>query len=290
MKHLTIFFFLLISSLSAGLYAQGPVIHSPQIQRIDGDFQFLEGPVWYEGRILFSDIPANKIYQWSVTEGLRAFYEPSGNSNGLMLDHQGFLILAQHGKRQVAVLDDRGEEFGLVMEYQGKKLNSPNDLTLRSDGSIYFTDPPYGIDVKDAELDFSGVYLWTKQDELFLLESTFSRPNGIALSPDESKLYLSESPSRTVYVWDVDQNEVKNKRVFARIEREGGNADGMKVDPNGFVYVTGPGGVWVYSADGTKVQLIEIPGQVTNCAFGGEKGDELYVTTAHALYRVRNGK
>jgi gluconolactonase len=288
MKHLTIFFFFMISSLSAGLYAQGPVIHSPQIQRIDGAFQFLEGPVWYEGRILFSDIPANKIYQWSVTEGLRTFYEPSGNSNGLMLDHQGFLILAQHGKRQVAVLDDSGEEFGLIMDYEGKKLNSPNDLTLRSDGSIYFTDPPYGIDPKDAELDFSGVYLWTMEDDLFLLEKTFSRPNGIALSPDESQLYVSESPSRTIYVWDVIENRVENKRVFARIEREGGNADGMKVDPQGYVYVTGPGGVWVYAPDARKINLIEIPGQVTNCAFGGENGDELYVTTANAFYRVRN--
>jgi gluconolactonase len=203
-----------------------------------------------------------------------------------MLDLNGYIILAQHGKRQLAVLDDKGEEFGLVMKFEDKKLNSPNDLTLRSDGSIYFTDPPYGISPDQAELGFSGIYLWNMHDELFLLDKSFPRPNGIALSPDEKKLYVTESPSRKIYEWDIDENEIKNKRVLAVIDQEGGNADGMKVDEKGYLYVTGPGGVWVFSPEGKKVDLIEIPGQVTNCAFGGEKGDELFVTTAKALYRV----
>jgi gluconolactonase len=272
------------------LSAQKPVIHSPVIERIDGDFQFLEGPVWYKGYVLFSDIPANRIYSWKKEEGLKVFLEPSGNSNGLRMDKDGFLLMAQHGNRQIGVLDLIGEEFGLVWEFNGKRFNSPNDLTIRSDGSIYFTDPPYGISPEQAELDFSGVYLWTMEDDLYLLDSTMSRPNGIALSPDETTLYVTESPSRTIYAWDVEGNTVVNRRVFAVMDREGGNADGMKVDPNGFLYVTGPGGVWIFTPEGKKHSLIEIPGQVTNCSFGGEKGNELYVTTAKALYRVWNGK
>lgn len=268
------------------LFSQHNISSTSKIDRIDGDFKFLEGPVWYQGSILFSDIPANKIYSWNEGEGVKVFYEPSGNSNGLMLDLNGYIILAQHGKRQLAVLDDKGEEFGLVMKFEDKKLNSPNDLALRSDGSIYFTDPPYGISPDQAELGFSGIYLWNMHDELFLLDKSFPRPNGIALSPDEKKLYVTESPSRKIYEWDIDENEIKNKRVLAVIDQEGGNADGMKVDEDGYLYVTGPGGVWVFSPEGKKMDLIEIPGQVTNCTFGGENGDELYVTTAKALYRV----
>ena len=279
---LSLAFITLFSSLSA----QASFVHSSAIERIDGDFQFLEGPVWFDGKILFSDIPANKIYSWNEKEGVKVFYEPSGNSNGLMLDLDGLLILAQHGNRQVAVLDDKGEEFGLIMEYENKRLNSPNDLALRSDGSIFFTDPPYGISAEQAELDFSGIYLWTIHDELFLLDKSFPRPNGIALSPDQKKLYVTESPSRKIYVWDIEENSIKNRRVLAVIDQAGGNADGMKVDEAGNLYVTGPGGIWVFTPEGKKVDLIEIPGQVTNCAFGGDKGDELYVTTANALYRV----
>lgn len=283
---LLLFFTLLL--IQTIVYSQNPVIHAPVIERIDGNFKFLEGPVWFKGNVLFSDIPANKIYRWNETEGLSVFLEPSGNSNGLRMDRDGFLVMAQHGHRQIAVRDLIGEEFGLVWEFEGKRFNSPNDLTIRSDGSIYFTDPPYGISPDQAELNFSGIYLWTMEDDLYLLDSTFHRPNGIALSPAESKLYVTESPSRTIYVWDVEGNTVKNRRVFAIMDKEGGNADGMKVDQYGYLYVTGPGGVWVYSSEGQKIDIIEIPGQVTNCAFGGENGDELYVTTAKALYRVRN--
>jgi gluconolactonase len=289
-KIFSILFSLFILLTFNSLFAQHSITSAYKIDRIDGNFKFLEGPVWYQGSILFSDIPANKIYSWNEEEGVKVFYEPSGNSNGLMLDLNGFLILAQHGNRQVAVLDDRGEEFGLIMEYKGKKLNSPNDLALRFDGSIYFTDPPYGISSDQAELDFSGIYLWTMQDELFLLDKSFPRPNGIALSPDQNTLYVTESPSRKVYAWDIEENSIKNKRVLAVIDQEGGNADGMKVDKEGYLYVTGPGGVWVFSPEGKKMDLIEIPGQVTNCAFGGEKGSELFVTTANALYRLYKKK
>jgi gluconolactonase len=285
---LAILFILVVFTQTENLPAQDPVIHAPQIERIDGDFVFLEGPVWYDGSILFSDIPANKVYRWDKAGGLRIFYEPSGNSNGLMIDHNGYLILAQHGKRQIAVLDDTGEEFGLISTFKNKRFNSPNDLTLRSDGSIYFTDPPYGISKEQEELGFSGVYLWTVHDDLFLLEKGLKRPNGIALSPDESTLYVTETPSKSIYAWDVDEDKVTNKRLLAVMDGTGGGADGMKVDENGFLYVTGPGGVWIFSPAGEKIRLIEIPGQVTNCAFGGKNGDELYVTTAEALFRIWN--
>ena len=268
--------------------AQPPVLTGSNIQRIDGEFQFLEGPAWKDGFIYFSDIPANKVYRWSEESGLETYLEDSGHSNGLLFDHDGILLLAQHGQRRVAVRFDDGEEFGLIEEYQGKRLNSPNDLTIRSDGAIYFTDPPYGIQPGQSETGFSGIYLWTREDVTILLDKSFSRPNGIALSPDEDFLYVNDSPSRKIYRWELDGDGLKNKKLFATLDAEGGNADGMKTDSSGFLYSAGPGGIWIFDPNGKLVRRIEIPGQVTNCGWGGENRDELFVTTANALYRVKN--
>ncbi|MBL7112225.1 MAG: SMP-30/gluconolactonase/LRE family protein [Bacteroidales bacterium] len=221
--------------------AQLPVLSDPVVEKIDISFQFLEGPVWMDGKILFSDIPANKVYQWTEEDGSSVFLEPSGNSNGLALDSQGRLLLAQHGKRQVAVLLENNSDSTLAGEYEGKRLNSPNDITVRSDDAFYFTDPPYGINPADSELGYSGIYLYTASGELRLMDKSLNRPNGIVLSPDESILYVSDSEARKIYTWETDGDTILNKTLFASMSPPG-NADGMKTDGNGFLYATGPAG------------------------------------------------
>ncbi len=280
--------FLLVIS-AENLSALQPFLHDPVVERINISFQFLEGPVWKDGRILFSDIPANKIYQWTEEEGSSVFLMASGNSNGLALDSKGRLLLAQHGKRQVAVLLDNGSDSTLAGMYEGKKLNSPNDITVRSDDAFYFTDPPYGIDPGDAELDYSGIFLYTASGELHLMDKSLNRPNGIVLSPDESILYVSDSETRKIYTWQIDGDTILNKTLFASMT-PAGNADGMKVDGNGFLYASGPGGVWVYNPDGTFIQTIPVPGQVTNCGWGAEEDTVLFVTTGNYLFRITNRK
>ncbi len=269
--------------------AQLPVLSDPVVEKIDISFQFLEGPVWMDGKILFSDIPANKVYQWTEEDGSSVFLEPSGNSNGLALDSQGRLLLAQHGKRQVAVLLENNSDSTLAGEYEGKRLNSPNDITVRSDDAFYFTDPPYGINPADSELGYSGIYLYTASGELRLMDKSLNRPNGIVLSPDESILYVSDSEARKIYTWETDGDTILNKTLFASMAPSG-NADGMKADGNGFLYATGPGGVWVYHPDGTFIRTIPVPGQVTNCGWGAKEDTVLFVTTGNYLFKITNKK
>jgi gluconolactonase len=160
---------------------------------------------------------------------------------------------------------------------------------VKSDGSIFFTDPPYGISSGQAEIGFNGIYRLSPSGNLQVLDSTFYRPNGIVFSPDESKLYVAECEATRIYVWDiVDDTAVNNKRVFADISLSGG-FDGMKTDNAGFLYTTGPTGIWIFSPDGEPVDTIKVPGQNTNCGWGGAQRDVLYVTSGTSVYRIRNG-
>jgi sugar lactone lactonase YvrE len=177
----------------------------------------------------------------------------------------------------------------LASMYEGKRLNSPNDITVRSDGAFYFTDPPYGINPGESELGFSGIYLYTGSGELLLLDKSLYRPNGIALSPDESILYASDAEVREIYTWEIDGDTILNKTLFASMTPSG-YADGMKVDENGFLYATGPGGIWMYHPDGTFIRTIPVPGQVTNCGWGAKEDTILFVTTGNYLYMITNKK
>lgn len=281
---LIIIFFLMFKSLllSQIINSKGIVI-----EKIADGFQFVEGPVWKDGSLLFSDIPANTIYRWKTDSGVSVFLKPSGNSNGLAVDKNGNLLLAQHGLRQVARLEKDGKLTPLATHYNGKKLNSPNDIAVKSNGAIFFTDPPYGINSNQEELHFYGIYSINPDGKLYLLDKTLYRPNGIAFSPDEKKLYVSDSESRIIYVWDViDDSTIINKKKFAYMQPQG-YADGMKVDKYGFVFEAGPLGIWVFKPDGSVVDTIYIPGQTTNCCFG-EDGKTLFVTSGTAVYRVKN--
>ena len=266
------------------IYSQDSSDYS--LEKVADGFNFIEGPVLKDGKILFSDIPGNTIFQFETEKGVTEYYKPSGNSNGLALNFEGELIMAQHGKRRVAKISKAGNEIPLAEKYNGKLLNSPNDMTIHSDGSVFFTDPPYGIKSEQEELGFYGIYKLTSSGDLYLLDKSLNRPNGIALSPDESKLYVSDSRAQKIFVWDIiDDKTIGNKSLL--IEMEGkGSADGFKVNKSGTIYATGPKGIWVINEDGSVKTIIKVPGQNTNCNWGNSEQTILFVTSAKALYKI----
>ncbi len=265
-----------------------PVPKGATVELVDNGFQFTEGPVWYHGRLLFSDIPANTIYQWTPESGTKVFMKPSGYANGLAVDLTGHLLLAQHSG-QVARRSGDGTTTPIVQTYGGKRLNSPNDLAIASDGAIYFTDPPYGTNESDRQLSFSGVYRLSPTDNLALLTKSLDRPNGISLSPDDSTLYVNDSKTSVVWAFTLsERGHIQEKQRFAAPKDDGakGKTDGMKVDTKGNLYTTGPGGVWVYGPDGTQQARIAVPKPPTNLTFGGPDRKMLYITARPHVYRV----
>jgi len=256
--------------------------------------KFTEGPAWSpQGFLLFSDIPANRIYRWEEGKALAVFRQPSHNSNGLAFDARGRLLACEHGARRVTRTELDGKITVLAERYEGKRLNSPNDLTLAADGSIYFTDPPYGVKPADRELDFQGVYRIAPDGRLLLLVRDMFRPNGIALSPGGKRLYVDDSARKLVNVYDVQPDgSLANGRLLINLAQHGARVcDGLKVDAEGNVYVTGTDGVFVVSPEGKLLAKIICPGQCTNCCFGGPDRRTLFVTArtgeGGGLYRVR---
>ena len=276
-------------TLVLNVHILAQVIRNPVVEKIAEGFSFVEGPLWIdELGLLFSDIPENRIYLYSTDSVVSIYLDPSGNSNGLALDHERKLLLAQHGNRQLARKEDNNTITSLASHYDGMRLNSPNDLTVKSDGSVFFTDPPYGINTDQEELGFSGIYRLDPAGNLKLLDKSLARPNGIVFSPDEKILYVNDSETRKIYQWDVmNDSTITNRQLFGFMSPPG-NADGMKVDEEGFLYVTGPIGVWIFDSDGTPFDTIPVPGQTTNCGWGDKDGSALYVTSGSALYRIRD--
>jgi len=271
------------------------------IERLGTGFKFTEGPVWNAGGgfLLFSDIPAGRIRKWTPDGGFSIFRDPSGNSNGLTYDKQGRLIACEHGNRRVTRTEHDGSITVLADNYKGTRLNSPNDVVVKSDGSIYFTDPPYGLPglEKDRDLDFNGVYRISpgsagKSDDktLMLLVDDFPRPNGLAFSPDEKTLYIGDSSDRRhIRAFDVQPDgTLANGRVFVELKSpDKGGVDGMKVDVEGNLYTTGPGAVWVFDPEGKLLGRIVTPEIPANCAWGDADWKTLYITARTSLYRVR---
>jgi gluconolactonase len=279
-----------------------------RLEKLAGGFQFTEGPVWHpDGYLLFSDPNANTIYRWSPEGSVSVFRTKSGysgvdigayhqpGSNGLTLDPTGLLTINQHGNRRVVRLERPGNLTVLADQYEGKRLNSPNDLVYRSDGTLYFTDPPFGLpkvfDDPAKELPFSGVYM-VREGKVTLLTRELSGPNGIAFSPDERFLYVDD--------WDLARKvlmryEVRPDgtlgagRVFYDFtaEPEPVALDGIKVDQEGNVYVSAPRGVWILSPEGKPLGRIEPPEHDANFAWGDADGRTLFLTASTGLYRVR---
>ncbi len=259
-------------------------------EQIATGFQFTEGPVWHhDGYLLFSDIPANRIYKWTPDGGVEVWREPSGNSNGLTLDQQGNLIACEHGNRRVSYTAADGTITTLVDQYNGNRLNCPNDVVVKSDGTIYFTDPPYGIQPEQREQPCNGVYCLFPDGTLQLVADHLERPNGLAFSPDESILYIDDSARRHVRAFDVrPDGSLPNGRVIADMDHpQPGSPDGMKIDTEGHLYVAGATGVWVFEPDGTHLGVIVTPERPSNCAWGDADRQTLYITARTSLYRVR---
>jgi len=281
------------------------------IEKLAEGFEWSEGPVWIRdgGYLLFSDIPNNAVMKWKEGEGINLFLKPAGytgeeprggesGSNGLLLDGAGRLILCQHGDRRLARLEEDGRFATLADHYQGKRFNSPNDAVRKSNGDIYFTDPPYGMaQGKPRDLDFCGVYRLSTAGQVTLLTREMTRPNGIGFSPDEKTLYVAQSdPKKAVWMaFDVKPDGTLGAgRVFydatPLVGKQGfkGLPDGLKVDRAGNLFATGPGGVNVLAPDGTLLGRID-PGETTaNCCFA-EDGSVLYLTSDMYLCRIRTG-
>jgi gluconolactonase len=281
---------------------------------VEKKFAWAEGPVWLktEKALLFSDIPPNKIWRWKEGDGLKEFLTPSGytgkapftgkepGSNGLTINKDGQLILCQHGDRRVVAMDltKKGEFKTLADKYQGKRLNSPNDLVYHSNGDLYFTDPPYGlpkgVDDPAKELKFQGVYRLKPSGDLTLLTDSMSRPNGIAFSPDEKTLYVANSdPEKPVWMQfpvKADGTLGEGKVFFDSTEwfkkKKPGLPDGMKVDKDGNLWATGPGGVFVINKDGKYLGMLATGVPTANCGWGDD-GSTLYITADKNLVRVK---
>ena len=265
------------------------------VEQIATGCEFTEGPLWHatEQFLLFSDIPANKMRKWDAEAGMTVFREPSGKSNGLTYDKGGHLIACEHANRRVSRTTADGQVLTIASHYQGKRLNSPNDVVVKSDGSIYFTDPPYGLSAaygveSEKELDFQGVYrLSPNGDTLTLLVDDFDRPNGICFSPDESILYINDTERMHVRAFDVQSDgTIANGRVFGEEEGDTGKPDGMKADIHGNVYLTGPDGIWVFAPDGTHLGIILVPERSANLAWGGDGWNSLFITASTSVYQV----
>ena len=274
-----------------------PTFHriASSLERVASGFAFTEGPVWCGEHLLFSDIPNSRtVLCRPRQEGaeISTFRHPTGNANGLTLDHYGRVLACEHSGRRVSRVDANGTAETVVDSYQGKRLNSPNDVVVRSDGAIYFTDPPYGLrhHTEGKELPFNGVYRIDPEGKLHLLADDFERPNGLAFSPDESKLYVDDSARFHIREFDVAvDGSVSGGKVFAELKAKDGERgvpDGMKVDQEGNVYCTGPGGVWVFDSNGRHIGRIVLAETPANLAWGGPDWRTLYITAQTSLYRI----
>jgi gluconolactonase len=271
-----------------------------QVERIATGFTFTEGPIWMaDGSLHFSDMPADKRRRWHPAEGVTVLRDPSNKCNGMTRDNDGNLIVCEHVTSSVVRERPDGARETIASHWQGKELNSPNDVIVARDGSIVFTDPTYGRMPgfgleRDQELDFQGVYrLPPGGGELELLVDDFSQPNGLCLSPDESLLYVNDTDRAHIRVFDVGgSHALSNGRVFAEAIGDGdlakgGLVDGMKADERGNIYVTGPDGVWVFDQAGTHLGVIGVPESVGNLNWGDDDWGALYIPASTSVYRVR---
>lgn len=283
------------------------VSRDAQIEKLSGGFTFTEGPLWRPSGVLwFSDVVGNVVRQWSPDGTVVELFRPGGydghslpaggfiGPNGMTAGPDGSVMLCQHGNRRIVRIAPDMKMTPLVDNFQGKKLNAPNDLVYRSDGTLFFTDPPYGLPKQDddpmKELPFNGVFKLSR-GKLDVIIDDLTRPNGIAFSPDEKTLYVSNSDDkRRIWMrYDVAADgTVRNGRVFfdATADSEGGLPDGMKVDVRGNIWATGPSAVFVFSPDGIHLGTIKPPEDPANCGWGDD-GRSLYITAETGLYRLR---
>jgi gluconolactonase len=268
-----------------------------QFEKLATGFLFTEGPLWHpkEHYLLFSDIPGSHVRRWSEREGLSTFRKPSNMSNGLTYDLAGNVLACEHATSQVTRRDRSGAITPIATHYQGKQLNSPNDIVCALDGNIYFTDPPYGrvefYGVKrEQELPFQGVYrAGSEAGNPTLLVDDFERPNGLCFSLDRRRLFINDTARKHIRLFDVNPNgTLSGGGVWAEAKGEGAGApDGMKIDSAGNVYCCGPGGIHVFTPDAMCLGVIRVPERTANMAWGDADYRSLYVTASTSVYRIR---
>lgn len=300
-------------------------INSPELLEIIQDnlkveilgegFEWAEGPLWLssENKLIFSDIPVNTIFEWTEKGGIKTWLKPAGytgtkerggepGSNGLLLNPEGELVLCQHGDRRMAKMNaplsnPKAEFITLTDNYKGKKINSPNDAVYHKNGDLYFTDPPYGLELRmndpTKELDFQGVYKVDKKGKITLLTKDITRPNGLAFSNDYKKLYVASSdPEKAIWmVYDVnDKGLLENGKIFYDVTDKdtavNGNPDGMKIHKNGWIFATGPGGVLIFTPEGKHLGTIITGEKTANCAFNDDYS-ELFITADNYLLKMK---
>jgi gluconolactonase len=287
-----------------------------KIEILADGFEWSEGPLWLEKQqmLIFSDVPMNTVYKWTEEKGKDVYLKPSGytgfepsvckepGSNGLTFDNKGNLVLCQHGDRRMAKMDapldkPAAKFITLADKYDGKRFSSPNDAVYNSSGELFFTDPPYGLQTQDdsdtkKEIKYNGVYKVKADGTVVLLADSITRPNGIAFLPGEQKLVVacSDPNNPNWYVWDLKGDSLINGKIFYSATEEaktmGGLPDGLKIDKNGNVFATGPGGVYIFNSEGKKLGMIKLENPASNCALSPDE-KILYVTNDMYLLRVK---
>jgi gluconolactonase len=259
-----------------------------QPEKLGGSFKFTEGPVWIpaEKRLVFSDIPNAKLMQWTADKGVSEF-RPSENSNGNTLDAEGRLITCQHSGRNIVRTEKDGSISVIVDRHDGKKLNSPNDAVVKSDGTFWFTDPPYGVP-KDQQKEQEGNFVFRYDPaakKTTIVSRHFDMPNGLAFSPDEKRLYIADSgKGQRVGAFDVKPDGTLSAEAVWWAE---GGSDGLRVDVQGNIYTTAGDGVRIYNPEGKRLATIRFPEHPANCAFGGDDMKTLFVTARTGLYSIK---
>jgi gluconolactonase len=274
-----------------------------ELERLGTGFTFTEGPLWHpDGYLLFSDMPGDVRRRWDEENGVQEVANPSNKGNGMTWDLDGRLLVCEHVTSSVVRMDPDGKGGGrevLATHYDGKELNSPNDVVVKSDGTIYFTDPTYGrmpgfgIE-REQDLDFQGVYrIPPGGGDLQLLIDDFVQPNGLCFTADEKTLYINDTDRAHIRAFDVqDDGTIANGRVVAEGIGSGDLAigdlvDGMKLDERGNIYVTGPGGVCVFDPEGSQLGTIEVPENVGNINWGGPDWTWLFIAASTSMYRIK---
>jgi len=273
-----------LSGLAAPLGAQRP--GEGPIEKVTGGYRFTDGPAWSpEGFLLFCDVPAGVILKLTPGEPVGAFRRNSGGASGNAFDTQGRLYTCETRARRVVRTDRKGVSEVLAERWEGKRLNAPNDIAVRKDGHLYFTDPAFGYQSDTRELDFYGVFHITPKRELKLAAKIAGRPNGVALSPNGRTLYVTDSDAHTVRAWDLDgKGEAANERVL--VAKTEGVPGGLRTDAQGSLYVAAAT-VAVYTPEGQPAGAIPVPEPTSNCAFGDADLKTLYITARTSVYRVR---
>jgi gluconolactonase len=279
---------LVFSTMPYNTFAQSPIPAGAKPVAIVTGLQQPEGPVWMDGvGLLFSDIQANKIYKWTQDGGKQVYLSHSDSSNGLTLDHQGRLILTQMELRRVSRQETDGTITPLASTYIGKRFNSPNDVVVKSSGSIFFTDPDFNIpNPGKSELNYQGIYRISPTGSVILLDKSLNKPNGICFSLDEKKLYVNDWAQGKIFVWDVvNDSTISNKVLFYQLPTAS-TGDGMKIDPSGNIYCTGPTGIYIISPNGTYIDKIALSITPSNCNWGDADRKTLYITGGSSVYKI----